>query len=296
MKIKFYILCLLKFANDKIVFYEKELSSIYVEIYKSLYENSLLDNGTKSTRDGFTIYSLNTSKIDKLIDYENSGNIISARAGYYHHRVIITFTLKRSADFKLVREIRKKLKELSDGIIRDHIQSKINQLVYSNVIRPEAKCEFFYSYPLIVTEYTPKKNFKFHPPFSVQTTSMSFDIVEPAYIRPKERRHLARISIPAMLLMAEKKVGDKMIRDIINAIYQHCLYEKKLEDSTKDITKYENVLDETLLVKLWEHLIDTMGGKTSEVHTARMTHLTYFLTLFNFLVAMVALAFALLSR
>jgi hypothetical protein len=64
------------------------------------------------------------------------------------------------------------------------------------------------------------------------------------------------------------------LRDIINAIYQHCLYEKKVKDEKKIS---DNVLDESLLVNLWTHILSTMGGSSVDINIARMTNITRFL-------------------
>lgn len=175
--------------------------------------------------------------------------------------------------FSVLREVRKELKELSNEIINFFVKDQINRLVYSKEIRKEGKVDFVYTYPLIVVE----KSIRNHEllPFSEETTSLCFEIFEPSLWPLLGKIHLMRISIPSTILYVQKDIGESLLRDIINAIYQYCLYEKRSEGEDTNI--FENTLDEKLLVKLWEHFINTMGGRAIDVYSTKITHRRYFL-------------------
>ena len=96
-----------------------------------------------------------------------------------------------------------------------------------------------------------------------------------------------RVSIPGTILYPQGKIGTNLLRDIINAIYQYCLYAKKLEDEEKK--SFENPLDERLLVNLWTHIIDNMGGRAIDVHLLRLTHILYPLALSAIVISIVSL-------
>lgn len=266
MKIEMYALCLLRFRDGRIVFETDELTSIKDAIEEGLQEQGFY-TGDRKPRDGFEVYSLDPEKVKNYLNADVKIN--SAEIGYYHHRVIAYLRLDSAVDFSKLREVRYELKHLVDKMIEHVVQDQINELQ----IREEARVEFFYTYPLIVVGKRPKRSEAF--PFSEETSSLCFDIVEPAWFLPSGKKHMMRISIPGAILYTQRKVGKDLLRDIINAIYQCCLYEKQSVDKRP----FENVLDENLLVKLWTHITDYMGGRSIDVHIIKLTHLAYFLAL-----------------
>jgi hypothetical protein len=285
MKIEMYVLCLLNFQDDKIVFTNQELDSIKDAIANGLQEQKLFTGGgqNRESRDGFEVYSLNSKKVGSCLS--EGAAIESAEIGYYHHRVIVKLS-GSAVDFSKLREVRDQLKQLVDEMIERGVKRKINELQ----IREEARVEFFYTYPLIVIEKRPKRSEAF--PFSEETSSLCFDIVEPSWVRPSGKRHMMRISIPGTVLYAQEGVGRDLLRDVINAIYQYCLYEKK----SMDKRPFQNLLDESLLVNLWTYIIDRMGGKSIEVHIIRLTHVTYFLALSALILSIISLSVSLILR
>jgi len=74
---------------------------------------------------------------------------------------------------------------------------------------------------------------------------------------------------------------------MINAVYQHCLYIKKLDDMNKD--ELSNEMDESILTDLWKHMEDTMGGRSFDVHITRLTHFSYFLALFAIIISILSI-------
>ena len=199
--------------------------------------------------------------------------------------------IEREEDtFLLLRESRKELKKAADNMIDFFVKKQINQLIPGKV-REEGNIKFIYTYSLIVVKNGAKRHEPM--PFSEETTSLCFEVVEPTWWPPSGRRHLMRISIPSTILYVQKNVDRDLLRDIINAIYQHCLYEKKAIDNKKKLIDwkdgpFDNQLDETILVKLWTHILDTMGGERAEVRIARTTNWTR-------LIAFLALIFSALT-
>ena len=267
MKIDIYVLCLLKFKDDKIVFTDEELFKIKNRLEKSIGN---LCESRRRLSNGFEVYKLNPENFKNLL--HNEVKIDSAELGYYHHRIITYFVLNLNPEpgFRLIREIRSKLNLYVDDIIND-IKNGVNTLVITNDIRKDGEIQFFYTYPLITLMNNVERVEAF--PFSEEVTTLCFDVVEEYWYGLRHRRHTMRISIPSTIIYAEKKVSNKLLRDVINSIYHYCLYKKKLQDVKDNIQM--NVLDENRLIDLWEHLLEIMGGRTGDLFIARITQLTY---------------------
>ena len=323
MKVKVYWLYLFKFADDKIVFYKRELEKANDEIRKCLRQYKKFER-----KGAYYVYELCHEEFsNKILD---KVTIELAQLGYYHHRAIVYFNLDAEGDFSLLRGIREETGEIADKLVNYCVKKKINELVDKKTIREEGEIRYLYRYPLIVVE----NGIEEHDivPFSDQTTSMCFEVIEPSWWPPSGKKYLMRISIPKTILytrkdrpryligkvihfigkvihfigeilhligetlhlIGEKKpmVSESLLRSIINAIYQYCLYEKKLQDENGP---FDTVLDETLLVRLWEHAIDTMGGKTADVYIARIACITFFVTFSAFLVALIAFILSVLQ-
>ncbi len=310
MKIDIYILSLLKFRDDKIVFEDDDLKDIKEKIYDKLKKSDILLNKEQQAA-GFIIYSL---KIDKFKEtflsdkvrkcLENGLNINSLKIGFYHHRVIVYFQLdlkKEEYDFLKLRDMRDKLKESADKMIYNFVIKGINEFIYRSIYNETVKesrgigkgeVEFYYTYPFIIVKKGAKdvenelqKDERF--PFSEQISSLCFEIVELSRYKLFFTKHIMRISIPgAILYTGEEKVDRNLMRNIINAIYQYCLYEKKLMDDKKGV--FENRLDEKILVKLWEYLQSTMGGRNTDLLARQLAYNCY-------LIAFLALLFSIIS-
>lgn len=296
-----YVLCLLRFKDDKIVFKKEELSTIGGKIYEYLRKGGLSTD--KKENEGWHIYNLCFRQL------YSEGSIIatitSAQLGYYHHRVMAKYKLRLVGGYSELREVRRKLKCITDCIIESCVKGKMNELASNGEINRNGEVIFFYTYPFII-RYDSRKSRNF--PFSEQTGTLCFEIVKPRLILPFGERYLVWISIPATTLRYQegilgrsfrkliyllscykirKEIETNLRRDMINAIYQHCLYEKKLADIRGGT--FENSIDENLLVNLWTHILDKMGGKTADIHDIRIAHISYFMALLALLFSIFAL-------
>ena len=339
MESEVFVLGLHNFSDDRVVYEFQELKSIKKEISKYLREKELLKKEWEASG-GWHVYRLDPKRLhsakpenpdknhsdEPYIRKSSSFKILSIELGYYHHRVIVHFIVKlrtkRSSykrtekarnRFLALREVRKELTKGADKIIDDCVEKRVNTLVDSGDVREEGRIEITYTYPLIKVKGTAEE---YGPlPFSEETTSLCFEVVEPCWWPPSGRKHLMRISIPSTILYIEKKLGRSLLRDIINAIYQYCLYEKKGKDNKKldekkskmknptknEIKKlmeeiFENRLDEDILVKLWTHILDTMGGENVEVRIARITNMTRLIAFLAFFVSAITLTLKIFER
>lgn len=285
MRINMYVLCLLRFKDDKVVFTEKELESIGTAIGD-------FSSGPKvfTKKMGWYVYKVDAPDLESFCDERPfNATIVSTELGYYHHRVIVKYELELQGGYGEVRETRRRLKEVADRMIDDNVVKKINGLISSNAINQLGTIMHFYTYPLIIIRDSMKEKEEF--PFSEQTGTLAFEITEPSWIFPHGKSHIVRISIPGTTLFVQRDIDKNLLRDMTNAIYQYCLYEKKLKD-IRDGT-FENVIDESLLVNLWKYVLNTMGGRTTDIYNARIAHWRYFIALLAFGVAVAALLMSL---
>jgi hypothetical protein len=285
MRIEMYSLCLFRFKDDKVVFTEGELESISTAIRDS---SSGLKFLTKKM--GWYVYKVNIPYLENLCgEGPFNATIVSAELGYYHHRAIVKYELELRGGYGEVRETRRKLKKVADLLINDTVVKRINDLVSSNAVRQLGTVTYFYTYPLIVIKDGMEEKEEF--PFSDQTGTLAFEITEPSWIFPHGKSHIVRISIPGTTLFVQGDIDKNLLRDMTNAIYQYCLYEKKLKDIREET--FENIIDESLLVNLWKYVLNTMGGRTIDIYNARIAHRRYFIALLAFGVGVVALLLSL---
>lgn len=282
MKIEMYVLCLLRFQGGEIVFNNEELNIIKdaIAITDGLQKQNPFTGLTGATlnresRNGFELYHLDPKKVESC--QINGATIESAEIGYYHHRVIVQLILNSVSDFSKLREVRNQLKQRVDEMIEYGVRDQINKLICDGKVREEAEVEFFYTYPLIVVQKRWRRSEAF--PFSEETSTLCFDIIEPSWCKPPwGRRHMLRISIPGTILYSSSYgVGIDLRRDIVNLIYQYCLYEKK----SMDKMPFKNSLDENLLTNLWTQIGNRMGSRTIEAHTIRLNLLTILVIIFS---------------
>ena len=201
--------------------------------------------------------------------------------------------------FLALRDARKALEKGTRNLINDCVIENVNELIPSKKVTEKGKIEFIYTYPLIVVKSSAEKH---EPvPFSEETTSLCFEIAEPKWWPLSGRKHMMRISIPSTILYVQKGIGKNLLRDIINAIYQYCLYEKKAKDEKKRLIDwkngpYDNQLDEDILTKLWEHVLHAMGGRSTDLRVVRITNMTRLIALLAFLVSASSLILTLILR
>ncbi|MEQ9715167.1 MAG: hypothetical protein ACTSSP_12250 [Candidatus Asgardarchaeia archaeon] len=290
--IDYYILSLLRFKDDKIVFTKAELESFRKEIVASINKDGLLIE-EPIMQDSYYVITLDPSKVfDVLSEYDNLSKYIlldSLTIGYYHHRVIISLSLRieYSQARKGIRQIRGILFSMGNHLIEKYIVNSNKLLVKSKNFNPNGEIIFFYSYPLIIIHDGKKLINDSYLPFSVETETLFFDLVETKFFRAVGKVHGVRISIPSTIIYADGVPSKKLIRDIINGIYQHCLYVKKLQD--KESNMFENKLNERILTDLWHHMEETMGGRTIDVHMMKLTHITYFLAVIATVISIISI-------
>jgi predicted Zn-dependent protease len=273
--IEIYLLYLLWFYDERVVFKEEELRAIGEKIWESM--KSYIES--KEKKGPWEIYQLKKEFVQKIIENESSGNsgsltIKSADMGYYHYRIIFRIISDFKGEFRDLRRKIDKLKENCDKEVTERIIKEVNSEVGKR-IRLEGKIVGYCSYPLIIWKGKPTGKF----PFSDDTTAMSFDIFDVG-LRWILRRHTVRISRPRMVVYT-RGMSDKLKRDIINAIYQHILYRMEM--------RKEDTIDEMLLTELWSRMIDTLPRMRSELYLLLLTFILVVLTLLALLPSLFSL-------
>lgn len=216
MKIDIFILGLLRFLDDSAVFPASVLQRFNDSIKDCLGQEHEM-------RDCWYAYTLETGRlVERLSKSANNAiTITSAELGYYHHRVFLTYSVDNVQDFSQLRQIRDELKMISDEILQ---RCFLNQ---------HAEIQYFYTYPFIIVNKALHKvrgNTYNELLFSSETTSLSFEILEHSWWKPFGNTYQMRISIPSTILYSDKRVNKNLFSNIINAIYQYCLYQKKIQD------------------------------------------------------------------
>ncbi|MBU7016720.1 MAG: hypothetical protein HXS44_04380 [Theionarchaea archaeon] len=257
-----YILCLHKFKDDRVIITQEQLDNAGTAIEGSLKAKGYLKGG-KEKRGVWHVYRLTLDNTD--IGIPEDVTIESTELGYYHHRTIMKFSLKSTKDTDL-RMARGKLKKKAEEILNDCVQCQINQLIPCGKMTRDGRIRFLYTYPLIVRKGLEKEEI----PFSDYTTTLCFDIVEVGFLGFRQKRHVIRISGPSVILHTKGEISKRLLRDTINAIYQYCLYEEKLRDGSGP---FVNILDESIIIKLWEHTINTMGGRPVDIRVNTVARL-----------------------
>lgn len=271
------MLYLLQFEDGKVVFEGDELKKVKntVSTIVRKYGSPLAHSEAE-----FDTYSLELSGLKDRID-TNTIKILNADIGYYHHRFISHFTVKISHDDinGHLRMFRSALQDHSNGIVHE-CRNAINELSLRDRNKVLVAIPGFYHYQLIVVENSSAIHKTLQVPYSFQTTSLCFDIVKPSLI---ERKLLVRISIPCTIvyghIQIDKQSDKTLVRDLINGIYQHALYGRKtrlseMEPAKKAALNDQYKLDEQDLQSLWAYMIDTMGGKTSNLYAFKVFRLT----------------------
>jgi hypothetical protein len=262
------LLYLLWFNDERVVFEENELKTIEKIIEESM--GPYIDGNEENKEGTWRIYKLKEKFIQEMIKNESPRSFTtkSVEMGYYHHRIIFKIILDFKGNFRDLRGKIDELKENCDKKVTE-IGEKISSAVLEHEIRPGGEVVGYSSYPLVIWKEKPAGKV----PFSEDTTSMSFDIFEVAWPwklnwRPW-RWHTVRISIPRMIVYTGG-LSDKLERDIINAIYEHCLYKIK--------ARREDKPDEKLLIHLWDRMMDTLARARSEIYLYWLTFVLAALT------------------
>ncbi|ALC89406.1 hypothetical protein AM500_06125 [Bacillus sp. FJAT-18017] len=289
-----YVLGLFSFENEdkkNIIFNSGELKDINESIMRHLKYNMKTSKGKWET------YHLDCQDIIKLFPF--SLQCSHAEMGYYHHRVIFKFILEGDIVPK-IRDIRAILEKyvkttIDNSIIKPNLdEGFIDKSIYQLLILHEG-LQFFLK--------------KEDPIFSDDTTTMAFDLNEPRKYWMVGRKYNIRISIPSTIIYTRAGVSDDFLKAMTNSIYHYCLYEikeaksrKRKEQETNKLTKPklkngkqkrqveidEVCIEEEKLVHLWQHILDTMGGRTLDKNLAKVSQTNYILAFAAFLIALFA--------
>lgn len=287
MIVDLYSLFLLEFEDDGVVFSQAQLDAFNAKISEAL--------GRKGqTTDGW--YRIRLTRHEWLQGLEVEPTFVEL--GYYHHRLIIRFRVE--IEPSRLRSVRESLHPLAKRLFEEKLKGAMNE-----VAPPEGVILGAASYPFIVVRegaFTRLwtwmcgilKGRSF--PFNGETTSLSFEVMEPVVLGA--RHHLLRISIGGTTLYTQRAsnpiqamfgtVGDDLLRDLINGIYQYCLYPVKLE---KDKGQDSYRIDESILIRLWEHILETTGGSTAQLIGARFNVQNLILAFLAMVASILALDF-----
>ena len=304
ISIDMFVLGLFRFQNDEIVFKSDELDAIYERISLLLKEKGLLKEIYDSNH--FRVFRLDSDRI--LQHYRNnlkekktiSLKILQFDLGYYHHRVItLVKIVTESNNFQRdLRYLRSVIREIVDKIIWNYVVKANKELVEKGKIPPEKRIIFLYSYPLIIIHDGKKLLNEQSIPFSTQTETLFFNIIEPRPhllgLIPRKKVHGVRISIPSTIVYADGKLSRRLVRDMINSIYQYALYEKKHQDIKANCPENRpcrNRLNETILTRLWSHMEDVMGGKTIDFYSVEMAYAAYVIAIISLIISIVPLIY-----
>ncbi|HEX2946826.1 MAG TPA: hypothetical protein VHT96_12810 [Clostridia bacterium] len=297
MTVEIYVLALMKFVDDKVVFSADEVNKIEKEIFdgNEIFKK-IPGDGVSNLQ--YRILKHHFKELEQsLKESIKSLRNLNIEFYYYHHRVIIKYTFETESKSPL-RDIRDKIKDYSCKLIISEIVQKVNGLVDKKAINEKGKIILFYTYTLILL---PKNKYQFNRLVD-KLGSLSFKIIESTVFYGRE--HYIRISIPNMIVYYNRKISNDLKLDLIHAIYQYCLYYKKLDDldSIRDIVAFDekeleehNRLDERLLTTLWTHITDSLGGKVSDNQMRKISRVLFFLTIVTVILTVLGLFISLAS-
>jgi hypothetical protein len=313
-----YILALLRFVNDEMVYTEEEVKRLKQTVLSG-NKNFTLTTGKRKKHkriDRFE-YCYNMEYIHELIKDESNLKCASIvedcleniEVYYYHHRIILKFIFNRgkksSCEDRMLREFTKKL---ADILMQSDFVHRINSITEKNpgdtsgynLIPYEKRVVLYYSYTVMFIN-----NIKgFGNNIVDFLGSLTFRIVESGKIR-FGRVHYIRISIPGMNVYFKKKISNFLKTDIINSVYQNALYQKKesdREESEKDtsgrgqlkdfsagnLMKY-NILQEKHLHVMWSYAQDNLGGKISDIQNKSIEKKSYLMSVIAIIISIIAI-------
>jgi len=277
MKVEIFVPTLFKFKDDEVLFTNSELNLVEDKLDQIL-------NRCNSGCDKFGFpYQLSDKDIKKLekklekkkIEFKN----LNVSLYVYHHRAIIKYSVKINKKADNLRMLRKTFNNHSNGVIKKYINDINDKLINSKLLRNDGRILSYYSYILI---FLPKNKYQLNN-FVKKIETLTFRIIE-SYkgIFRKRFVHHLRVSSPSTIIYFTKKIGDEVKVELINAVYQHCLYNKKIEDCNQgyyskserfNVKKQEelNVLNESQLTFLWNKIVDLLGARSIEMQIYEVT-------------------------
>lgn len=313
-----YILALLRFVNDEMVYTEDEVKRLKNTVLSSNEHLTPTEVSKKKKRkyESFE-YIYKRDYLHELIKKESSLHYSSdveacldnIEVYYYHHRIILKFIYTRnkkaSCEDRMLREFTKKL---ADILMQNDIVHRVNGITQKsaddnsavNLIPYEKRIVLYYSYTVMFI-----KNRKgFGSNIVDFLGSLTFRIVEAGKIR-FGNVHYIRISIPGMNVYYKKKISDFLKTDIINSVYQNALYQKKETDREEDNNNPEaaellrdfyvenliryNVLQEKHLHVMWSYAQDNLGGKISDIQNKNTEKKSYLMSIIAIIISIIAL-------
>lgn len=300
VKMEVYVLTLLKFSDDRVVYSQEELESmekaIYVDsgIFKEI-------NKDKIYHFEYEIIKSKTEEFEKILKKVSDDiSNMNIEFYYYHHRVIIKYSFEMSVTNSKLREIREKINEYSCNLINSHVVNKVNHLVKNGDVSKEGEIIMYYTYMMFLI---PQRKYLFNK-MADKLSSLSFKIIESTAMYGRE--HYIRISLPNITVYYKKKLGIDIKLGLIHSIYQYCLYNKKL-DGIEAISKHgikafnkeflntHNELDDKQLTQLWAHITDNLGGKLSDSQMRKISKSFFYLTIITVILAIASLISSIVS-
>lgn len=312
--IEVYIMVLLRFVNDEMVYTENEVEKLKQNVLSG--NDNLLLNPDKAQKhckyDKFDFifkmpYLLQLIESNKdLLDNSIVAKdcLTNIEVYYYHHRIILKFVYNRGKDIACEdRMLREFTKKFADILLLNNFIKKINDITQksihdkaSDVLIPyEKRVVMYYSYLVMFIN-----NLKgFGDNISDFLGSLTFRIVESGRIR-FGNVHFVRISIPGMNVYYNKRISNFLKTDIINSVYQNALYQKKETDradagnnsltdfSVENLDKY-NIIQEKHLHVLWEYAQDNLGGKISDIQNKYIEKKSYMMSVLAIIISIVAI-------
>lgn len=312
-KLNVYVPVLFKLKDDSAIIHSELLEEIQERLLEISYNDQTvftkLADTTNEKNPEFDIL-INDSFFTEFKELDNSINSISARAFYYHHRLIFNTVISYSNKQMTFRKIRMKLiaffEQLTDQVIlkiNETINSapesflslkdsKKNSNLYNDIIAnlEDIKITSFYQYCVVFQKKSGdlKQNQQIQT-FNIPTLQQKYN--------PFKRESILRISIPNMTAYYTGKLNQEYKSEVINTVYKTCLYAKKIKelDFTNKFDGYDYkrtrqhlVISEELIMEMWSYTLDSFGGKRTDQINNKST-------LISFIISLVALVISLVS-
>lgn len=277
VRVEFYILGLLKFDREEVVFSDEQLNQV-CDCFKVKF-------GNPKKFGPWRVWFLDNKSVKRMflkdIKSDVKFKIFECKLGYYHHRIILHLAMdvEKIGSLQLVRKIREPL--------HSNVRILFNKLLPKKIEKdkkppkgeyPAVKILYVYTYPLIIIHDGRKilEELIKDTTFSTPTTTFFLEIPERSSIVTL-RTHFMRISIPSVIVFCDKKLGSSVFWDLTNGIYYSCLYEKKMQDARVNFKNKRNdrtlfKLNERLLRRLSSYLLSHVAAVERQKVATRLTN------------------------
>lgn len=294
-EVEAYVPVLLNFRDNSLVYTPEDLTLLRARVMNS--ENGVITAG-ESCEFGHELSeaclseSLETIKAPPGL----SECLRRVEVYYYHHRIILKYVFD-SLPPELERHAREFVLKHSRHILVTRFIAAINTASEEGGPVPgnNGLVTCYYSYCVLLVPLDPD----FEDNIENLLGSHTFRIVEVTpRLLERDRVHIVRISIPSTHLYSTGTVKRFLRVDLINAIYQHMLYSKKESDS-KELKLLEhfseealaqlNVMGEKQLHALWNHAVETLGGRMVDLQGVHQQALIFRVSTIALLLALVGI-------